>query len=397
MSVRPVLGSLVPRFYLPAFAGMAGEGMLVPTLPLWLRDLGFSFTAVTAAVAAVGIGGLLWNLPAGMVLGRRPERLVLIAGLGLVGASTATLAVTDAYPAVIVLRILGGVGAVSWTLSRQTYVQRAVPVEVRGRAMALFGGTIRVGHLVGPAAGGLLAAAFGFQVAFLVAGLVTACGLVPSLFAPEERSDRPVPERPLDHLWEVVRRHRAILAAGGAGQLCAMAVRQGRVAIVPLYGAAIGLSPGEVGGLISIAAVADLVLFPYAGFVMDRYGRRFSTVPAFTLMGIGMVLMPLAESFASLLAIALLVNVGNGIGAGSMMTLSADLAPDEGTSEFLAALGTTRDLGRVVGPAAVGVLADAFGLGTSAVLLGAIGGLGAVIFGAVIGETLVREEPAVAG
>ena len=113
---------------------------------------------------------------------------------------------------------------------------------------------------------------------------------------------------------------------------------------------------------------------------MDRFGRRYATVPGICIFATGMVLMPFTGSFTWLLLAAILMRLGNGIASGTMMTLGADLAPREGTGEFLGLWRLTGDFGGSVGPVVVGNLADLFGLSYSGFALGGIGYLAVGIF-----------------
>lgn len=385
----PPLREIAARVYVPVLAARTAEAMLIPVLPLHLRAQGWSYTAVTVAIAAAGLGGLVGSAPVGVLLGRRSERSVLLGGLGLLAAGTLVLATTSLAAPVVGARLAAGVGMVSVTLSRQTWLQRTLPPRRRGRANSLWGGTLRLGGLAGPPVGGAVAVTAGFGAAFVLAAAVALAGVVAGARA-DRAGDGPGSARrdggpgP----WAVVLRDPRTFVVMGVGQLLATAVRLGREAIVPLYGAALGLDPGGVGLLVGLAAVADLTLFPVSGLLMDRRGRRWATVPAFGLMGAGLCVLPLVGSFTGLLAAATLMAVGNGLGAGTMLTLSADLAPDDAAAAFLGALGTVRAVGGVLGPVVVGAVADGFSLDVSAVVLGGAGVMAAILFGRVVGETL---------
>ena len=95
-------------------------------------------------------------------------------------------------------------------------------------------------------------------------------------------------------------------------------------------------------------------MFPVAGFMMDRFGRRYATIPGICIFATGMALMPFTGTFTWLLLAAILMRLGNGIASGTMMTLGADLAPQEGTGEFLGLWRLTGDFGGSVGPVVVG-------------------------------------------
>ncbi len=54
--------------------------------------------------------------------------------------------------------LLMSLGDLTWDLGRQTYIADEMPVHLRARAMSLFGGTMRVGRILGPLLGaGLIA------------------------------------------------------------------------------------------------------------------------------------------------------------------------------------------------------------------------------------------------
>lgn len=385
---RGVLRPLVLSIYLPILTTQVGVGMLVPTLPLYLVELGFGFTLVTVVLAGTGIGGLLANAPVGRLLERDDTDVAVLVGIGLMAASMASLALVEAAPLLTLSQAATGVGAVIMILSRQTVVLRRTPPHVRGRAMSFVGGTQRVSFLVGPAVGGILAEMIGFRSTFLVAGALTATGLLPGALGRTGSSvESPAVRAPILPFRRVVRDHAGALAAAGSGQLGSMAIRFGRQALFPLYGQAIGLDAGQIGLIVSLSALADLVVFPASGILMDGRGRLWAVVPAFTIMSIGMFVLAATDGTVGLVAAGLLVGIGNGIGSGTMLTVSTDLAPVESPGQFLAALGLIRDVGRMGGPLVVGIAAEQLGIDWSAIALGAIGLVTVAIFVLVVGET----------
>jgi MFS family permease len=90
-----------------------------------------------------------------------------------------------------------------------------------------------------------------------------------------------------------------------------------------------------------------------------------------------MVMLPLAHSFATLTAVAVVLGVGNGIGAGLVMTLGADASPDEARMQFLGGWRLMADIGGASGPAAVSAITVAFPLAAAAVVMGAAAFVGA--------------------
>jgi MFS family permease len=120
-----------------------------------------------------------------------------------------------------------------------------------------------------------------------------------------------------------------------------------------------------------------MVLFYPAGGVMDRFGRSWVALPSMVVLAVGMVLLPLAHSFGTLTAVAVVLGIGNGIGAGLVMTLGADASPADGRVQFLGGWRLMADLGNAAGPAAISAITVAFPLGAAAVAMGAAALVGA--------------------
>ncbi len=139
-----------------------------------------------------------------------------------------------------------------------------------------------------------------------------------------------------------------------------------------------------------------MAMFYPAGVIMDRYGRKYASVPSFLIQGIGMALVPLTMSFGTLLMATLVIGFGNGIGSGTMLTLGSDLAPKESMGEFLGVWRLIGDMGGTGAPLAVGGVADLVGLAMSALVLCGVGLGAAAILAWWVPETLRRPTVVVA-
>ena len=170
-------------------------------------------------------------------------------------------------------------------------------------------------------------------------------------------------------------------------------IRQGRRLLIPLYGASVvGLDVEYIGYIVTISAAVDMMLFPVAGHIMDKYGRKYASVPSFVLMGLGMALIPLSSTFLGLMMATAVIGLGNGLGSGCMMTLGADLAPAAATGQFLGIWRFIGDMGGVGGPLVVGNFADLFGLDTAAYSLAGVGILASLTLLFLVPETLRKKD-----
>ncbi|MCY3936483.1 MAG: MFS transporter [Chloroflexi bacterium] len=382
--------------YLPWVLAAIAQGLILPVLPLHAKELGASFAWVGLVVAGQGIGTLLADLPTSLLLHRFSFKTVALLGLIVIMITRALLFFAPTIAIVLVLCILAGAGRAMFFISQTVYVTDTVAPRRRGRAIAIFGGLMRMGVFIGPVIGGFMGAWLGLRSVFLLNSLLIALALVTFAYLMPTRSKAETQAaRAVHHhsLWRMLRQYAPLLRAAGLGQILAMLTRYGRMVIIPLYAnEQLGLGVEFIGLIETFSYGLDMMLFYPAGWVMDRLGRKYAIIPSFVAQGFGLALIPLVASASGILFVAALLGIGNGIGSGTMMTLGSDLAPADARGDFLGVWRFIGDFGMVGGPLVVGNLADLFTLGGSALLLAAASFSAAGIFGLFVPETLRRKR-----
>lgn len=379
--------------YVPAVLLAIADGLLIPTLPVYAESFGAAISLVGLVLAAEGAGTLVADVPAGRIVGGMRPRLAMLLGAGTISLAALGSALAPSLAWLISFRLLSGVGMSVWNVSRHTFLASATGTLNRGRTMGVFGGISRLGGFVGPAIGGGLAILAGLRAPFLLYALI-GVGTMLLLALAVPAGAMPAPAR--RQLGGAARREALaasrgrLLNAGGA-QLLGQAVRAGRRVLLPLYATQVlGLDVGVAGIIVSVSNLADMSLFYPAGMIMDRFGRKFAIVPSFVVQAVGMALIPLAGNAFWLGVAALLLGVGNGISSGTMLTLGADLAPRAAVAAFLGRWRLIGDAGFVAGPLAVGFVAQATGLGPSALVIAGTSACAAAWFAFLVPETLER-------
>ena len=170
------------------------------------------------------------------------------------------------------------------------------------------------------------------------------------------------------------------------------ALRGAREIILPLQAHELQLNDFEVGLVVSLSALIDMLLFPISGVLMDRYGRKYSGVPAVLVMGIAFVTLRWANNLGTLIAVGAALGIGNALSSGLVLTIGSDLAPGVGTAEFLGIYRLITDVGALCGPLLVGIVSDHSDLATSALLSGLLGGVGSLWMLVFMRETLIKES-----
>jgi MFS family permease len=159
--------------YAPTLLMAVSQEALTILLPLYVLELGAGPAFAALIVGLRGIGILLFDVPAGMLVARFGDKPVLLGGLALILTGLLILALT-ANPWALGLAALAlGSGHAAWMLGRQSYLADICAPHELGRAIAAMAGLQRGGALLGPVAGGALAGLAGYPAAF-VAGAASA-------------------------------------------------------------------------------------------------------------------------------------------------------------------------------------------------------------------------------
>jgi len=382
-----VLRPLTPGVYAPTAVYAVGTGAVQPVLVLAAADTGMSHALSAAVLGLLGAVGVLTAPAMGALVGRVGGRRSMILGAGLaVLAAGAMLGATGAPSGAAVGVFIAGVAALAasgnlWALARQGSVADAVPPWARARALSLLGGMMRLGVLVGPSLGAGVIVLAGRRGPFAVQILMTltALGLVLAnpLPGPDPSRGRgPAPSAPAR------RADARSVSVVALAMICLQLLRTNRTALVPLWGAHLGLDDALVSATFAAGALVDVAMFVPSGRWMDRYGRLAGLLPALLVMGASLVLVVLWTSPTGFVAGTCLMGLGNGFGSGIVMTMGVDLAPSPGRERFLGWWQAVGGLGSAVGPFAAGALTAAGGLAWgmwATALTGLLGGAWAAV------------------
>jgi MFS family permease len=375
--------------YVPSLLMAVSHEALTILLPLYMLEIGASPALAALVVGLRGIGVLLFDVPAGMLVARFGDKPVLLGGLALLLAGLVLLTVTTEVWLIGFAALALGTGHAAWMLGRQAYLADVCTTPELGRAIAAMAGLQRGGALIGPVAGGVLAGFAGYPVAFAVgAASALVAGATVIAFA------RAVPaHEDLDAGFAgtlvVLRAQRRVLATAGGGALVLQAMRATRQVLVPLFGQSIGLDVTTIGLVYSLATVVDIALFYPSGVLADRYGRKWSAVPSMGFYALGLALLPLVSGLYSLLAVAVLLGFANGIGTGVVMIIGADLARASGRrGQFLGLWRLIGDVGMSGAPLLVGTIVGSAGLAAASLAVAGLGVLGVLVMGFGVTETL---------
>lgn len=427
--VRDVLWRFAPMIYGPTVLFALGEGAVIPLIPVIAAQLGADVPTAALVAAALVVGQLCGNIPAGWAVARIGERLTMaFAGiLSLSGVVVLAFAPTLGVFAAAVFLI--GFCAAAFGLARHSFMTTRVPLAFRARALSLLGGTFRLGMFIGPFVAAALLALFGDEHAaiwFFAGCLVATILLV--LFGPDPESalepaasvtraparDESLAEDTGEPITASLRvapgaggaragvfrtlwHYRGVLSRLGVAAASLAAVRSARQVVLPLWGVSIGLDAQTIALVVGISGAIDFALFYASGQVMDRFGRLWAALPAMLLMGAGFIALSFTHDTSQaamwFAMFAGVLGVGNGLSSGILLTLGADVAPKADPAPFLGSWRTLTDAGGAVSPLLVSAIAAASTLAIATGVMGVIGLLGAAAFARWVPRFIPRARP----
>ncbi len=411
-SPRNVLVRFAPMIYGPTLLFAVGEGAVIPLIPVIANRLGADVALAALVAAALVVGQLCGNIPAGWAVARFGERITMgVAGIVvLAGLLGIVFAQSLAFFTAAVFLI--GFCAASFALARHSFMTTRVPLTFRARALSLLGGTFRLGMFVGPFISAGLLAIFGDETASIV--FFAVCQVATILlvfFGPDPEKAVPVgagsttrrgagdsrdaedtgepvtgaiPTVEREGVFRTMWRFRGVLARLGLAASSLSAVRSARQVVLPLWGVSLGLDAGTIAVVVGVSGAIDFALFYASGQVMDRFGRLWAALPAMVLMGAGFLALSFTHELSSAAMwyamFAAVLGVGNGLSSGILLTLGADVAPPTDPAAFLGSWRTLTDAGGAVAPLIVSALAAVASLSVGVGAMGLIAVLGAAGF-----------------
>lgn len=398
---------LVTLYTSTLLAGM--WSMIVPALPVLAKSFGISAGTAAQIITALALGRFAGLPVSGVVLDRLGTRSALIAGPALSCIAGLLAAGMPWFSLILALVFLIGVAESVWVIAREVAGIDLARPDQRGRVLSGFHGVNYLGFALGPLFGGMLAETAGFRATFVAYAVCAALSVLIGLSVQNSRSSyeshstlKPIKGwglssaldrlRSLRDLFHQIQPDlRATYAVLVFATFTSFVHRVTTQSIVPLYASSeLNLTPKEVGLLFSISGFTVFAMILPAGFVIDKVGRKWATVPSTGIPALAFLLIPFSENFLQLAVLLAFLGISNGLSLGSLATSTFDVVPANARGRLQAARRTMAEIGGVGAPLIGGILADRFGPGVPFLAYAPLLVLSAVLLAAVGRETLQR-------
>jgi len=295
---------------------------------------------------------------AGYIGDRLGRRRLYLLSIFAVGSATLLLAATRTIGGILAVQVFLGIGmSLFWPVS-EALVSEISSAQERASAIGMYAVAWGVGFLIGPFIGGIIAEVAGFQSAFFVAGVLVlmTAGVSVVTIRGEEKRRGSVERASAKPSWKVVSAVLPMLLV----QVPYAIVLAFIVSIFPGYAVEYGLTPSEVGLILSGFGFARTGVFSLSGR-LGRIGERKTIGFAFLGLIPVLILIPFNKSFIGLLLDSSLIGALIGIIYPQTVAYVSKHSPSENLGFAIGAYEAIFGIGFAAGPVLSGFIAQTAG------------------------------------
>jgi MFS family permease len=346
----------LPSLILALIVGLSyiGLGFLGPLYALYGREIGATNWEIGLMSSAFLLAGFIATPAIGWLADRFGPRLVLSVGLFLHALIILCYIPLRSPSLIIGLRALEGVATMAVLPPARALINSLAPPHRQGEALGLLSTAQVTGILIGPAAGTLLAAQFGYLPPFIIAGVtLTVCAGLALWVLPKPEGDRSggvvLKAQPWRALFSPPLNLAYLLRL-------TLAIAHGlTIAIWSLYMQDRGASLPVIGLSFTAFAVSAIGTAPLAGRLSDRYGRYWLTWGGFVLTGLVYCGYSLPLSPLWLVGLSLVDGLASTTARSAVDGLLADHTPTAARGRIQATFSAAHTAGAFFGASVAGL------------------------------------------
>ncbi|HEY3057474.1 MAG TPA: MFS transporter [Chloroflexota bacterium] len=369
---QPIIGRSLLLVFGATFGTTVSFYLLLSVVPLYATSVGAGQVGAGLSTGVLMFATVAAELVTPALLGRLGYRVVLAAGLVLLGAPALLLPSSDNMIGILTVSAVRGVGFAIAVVVGSALVASIAPPERRGETLGLYGVVVGIPAIVALPLGVLLVNAVGYPTVFVAGAVAALVGLVAVPGLPGRGPRRPGVEQPVGILAAL--RSASLLRPSIVFSTVAMAAGV-IVTFLPLALSNASENLAELGLLVQ--ATASTITRWWAGRHGDRHGSAGLLVPATLVSAVGILALVIGTNAFVVLAGMLLFGAGFGVAQNASLSLMFERVSSTSYGSVSALWNLAYDLGLGVGATAFGIVASgtsypvAFAL-TAVVMLAAL-------------------------
>jgi len=330
-------------------------------------------------VAAYFISNSICVPIAGRLSDRRGRKLFLASGLLVYALISLGYVWADNAAQLALIRFFQGIaGAVTIPIA-MAYLGDLSPEGAEGRWQGYATAAFFSGFGFGPLLGGVVSEHFGMNVAFFsMSGLNLLAAFIAFVFLPESVQRQASEEF---HLSFREMSTSGMIRGLFSFRLAQALGRGGIAAFLPIFAAAIDLSTGLIGVLLTVNILSITLFTPLGGLIADRFNRKALIILGNILFAVLLAAIPLTNSFWLLLTVLLIQGLSTALSMPAAAALTVEEGRKYGMGSTMSVFFLAMGIGQAVGPIMSGAIVDWLNLNSVFYIGAVLGVIGAILFG----------------
>ena len=342
-----------------SFATALNLSMLLPFLPLYVRELGAETPAAVMQWSGLAFGATFLGVAVtAPVWGRLADRygrkaMLVRAALGM-AIVMPLVGLARSVEQLVALRLAAGLVG-GYASAATVMIGTQAPRERAGWALGVLSSGALAGNLLGPLVGGFLPAWLGLRGSLLAGGgvigvtAIATIVLVRERFEPAEGSGRTPAASTTPRAGDAARMSMLFVTAA-----MVLVANMSIEPVITLYVGQLGAAPGRLtqiaGGVMAASAFGSVLTAPLLGRLADRYGASKVVVGCLTATALVMLPQALVRWWWELAVLRIAMGMSL---AGLLPAITKQVrlaAPGGGSGRLLGYLQSAQFSGQVAGP-----------------------------------------------
>jgi len=396
---------------------MAGHSCVAPVLPMFAEEFGASAAQVGATLSAFALARLVLNVPFGALADSRGRKPLMVAGplitaAGMLGSAQCV----TGLPELFFWRFIAGAGSAAYAAGAQATLADLSDRSNRARTLGANQAAVLAGAALGPCVGGFISGApmeLGVRAPFVAVGATCAlAGWHAAATAPETlknvkrfgphdetrsqtaamedgeaerevaaaatgdvnvassagdeeaKSNGEIGGENGETTMRRLLRRRDFLAVSGLNAALFFSGAGGRATLLPLLAVQEhGYTPAGLGALFTAMAATSALGIGPGAFLSDLFGKTKVIAPCVAASAAAVAVVGTATDPNVFLGAAIAWALAHSLMGPAPAAYATEVSPERGRAVALSAYRTFGDAGLLVGPVALGALADCVGVG----------------------------------
>lgn len=359
----------------------------MPLLPIYIKMIGGNISLAGLVVSIYTFVALISRPFFAILIDRYGRKSILLIGLALILVGCFLYSLVALIGLLLVIRVVHGMGYSATTNATGTIAADVIPAARRGQGFGYYGFVMTASLALGPAAALMIFKSSDIKMAFTVATVIAAIGMVVAFFISYERKPglQPVAsnQAPRGKMNLGVGYEKTALPASLVMLFVAFAY-SGIVTFLPSYAGTLGIE--NISLYFIVYAVVLLITRLIVDWITKTRDISIVLLPGILLMGVAFTLLGFGKTLPLFLAAAVFYGIGYGAVQPTLNALVISACAPSKRSAANSTFFSALDLGIGLGAMAWGFVSQA--LGYPAIFIGCI----AFMFLAIIAYLLVLRK-----